>query len=75
MSVVQYSYDSKNRLECTAPRMNPAIWGGAAATSACTAATTSTTYGPDPHRSRNTYDSLGRVTKVESAVGNGRSGR
>lgn len=67
VSVVQYSYDSKNRLECTATRMNPATWGSLPA-SACTAATTSTTYGPD-RISRNTYDSLGRVTKVESAVG------
>lgn len=67
VSVVQYSYDSKNRLECTAMRMNPATWGSLPA-SACTAATTSTTYGPD-RISRNTYDSLGRVTKVESAVG------
>ncbi len=29
-SVVQYSYDSKNRLECTALRMNSATWGRAA---------------------------------------------
>lgn len=67
VSVVQYSYDSKNRLECTALRMNAATWGSLPA-SACTAATASTTYGPD-RISRNSYDSLGRVTKVESAVG------
>ncbi|WP_310249210.1 RHS repeat-associated core domain-containing protein [Sphingopyxis sp. BE259] len=67
VSVVQYSYDSKNRLECTALRMNPATWTSLPS-SACTAATTSTTHGPD-RISRNIYDSLGRVTKVESAVG------
>ena len=67
VSVVQYSYDAKNRLECTAVRLNPATWTSLPS-SACTAATTSTTYGPD-RISRNTYDSLGRVTKVESAVG------
>lgn len=66
-SVVQYSYDSKNRLECTALRMNSATWGALPA-SACTAATASATFGPD-RISRNSYDSLGRVTKVESAVG------
>ena len=67
VSVVQYSYDSLKRLECTALRMNPATWASLPS-SACTAATTSTTYGPD-RISRNSYDSLGRVTKVESAVG------
>ncbi|HZG32422.1 MAG TPA: hypothetical protein VEZ59_04060, partial [Sphingopyxis sp.] len=67
VSVAQYSYDSNNRLECTALRMNPATWASLPS-SACTAATTSTTYGPD-RISRNSYDSLGRVTKVESAVG------
>ena len=67
VSVVQYSYDSLNRLECTALRMNSATWASLPA-SACTPATASTTYGPD-RISRNSYDSLGRVSKVESAVG------
>lgn len=67
VSVAQYGYDSENRLLCTALRMNPATWGSLP-TSACTAATASMTYGPD-RISRNSYDSLGRVTKVESAVG------
>src|SRR3546814_12950720 len=34
VSVAQYSYDSKNRLLCTALRMNSATWG-ALPTSAC----------------------------------------
>jgi len=67
VSVAQYSYDADNRSLCTALRMNPATWA-ALPTSACTAATASTTYGPD-RISRNSYDNQGRVTKVESAVG------
>lgn len=65
-SVVQYSYDTKNRPLCTALRMNPATWSSLPA-DACTAATAGSA-GPD-RISRNGYDSLGRVTKVESAVG------
>lgn len=69
VSVAQYSYDSDNRMLCTALRMNPATWASLPP-SACTAATTSTTYGPD-RISRNSYDNQGRVTKVENAVGTG----
>ena len=66
VSVGQYSYDSDNRLLCTALRLNPATWTSLP-TSACTAATTGSA-GPDRIR-RNSYDNQGRVTKVESAVG------
>ncbi len=66
VSVAQYSYDSDNRLLCTALRMNPATWSSLPS-SACTLATMGSD-GPD-RITRNSYDSLGRVTKVESAVG------
>src|SRR3546814_21039488 len=66
VSVAQYSYDSKNRLLCTALRMNSATWG-ALPTSACTAATTGSA-GPD-RITRNSYDASNRITKVETAVG------
>lgn len=66
VSVAQYSFDSDNRLLCTALRMNPATWASLP-TSACTV-TTIGSDGPD-RISRNTYDNVGRVTKVENAVG------
>ncbi|WP_157082619.1 RHS repeat-associated core domain-containing protein [Sphingomonas asaccharolytica] len=66
-SVTQYSYDSVGRLECTAQRMNPTTWGTLPA-SACTLATTSSTYGPD-RITRNVYDAAGQVLKVIKAYG------
>ena len=66
VSVAQYSYDARKRLECTALRMNPATWN-ALPGSACTAATTGS-HGPD-RITRNTYDASGRITKAETAVG------
>ena len=66
VGVTQYSYDSKNRLLCTALRMNPATWSSLPS-SACTLATMGAD-GPD-RITRSSYDALGRVTKVESAVG------
>jgi RHS repeat-associated protein len=67
VGVIQYSYDSKKRLQCTAVRMNPATWAALPA-SACTAATASTTYGPD-RITRTSYDASDRTTKVETALG------
>lgn len=67
VGVIQYSYDSKKRLQCTAVRMNPATWASLPA-SACTAAATSTTYGPD-RITRTSYDASDRTTKVETALG------
>ncbi|NIJ35374.1 RHS repeat-associated protein [Sphingopyxis panaciterrae] len=67
VGVTQYSYDGKKRLQCTAVRMNPATWAALPA-SACTAATASTTYGPD-RITRTSYDANNRPTKVENAVG------
>lgn len=65
VGVTQFSYDAKNRLVCTAVRMNPSTWGSLPA--ACTTATAGS-FGPD-RISRNTYDAAGRITKVETAVG------
>lgn len=64
----QASYDSRGRLDCSAVRMNPAQYGSLP-TSACTA-TTPGSQGGD-RIARNTYDALGRVTQVETAVGTG----
>jgi RHS repeat-associated protein len=66
-SVTQYSYDAVGRSDCTAVRMNPATWSALPA-SACTLATTSTTYGPD-RISRNVYDDAGQVLRVVKAYG------
>lgn len=65
--VTQYSYDLQGRLDCTAVRMNPAMWSALPA-SACTLATTSATYGPD-RITRNVYDSAGQLLKVIKAYG------
>lgn len=64
--LTQFSYDTQNRLECTAIRMNPAVFGSLPAT-ACTLGTEGTA-GPD-RITRATYDALDRVTMVESGVG------
>lgn len=67
VGITQYSYDGKKRLQCMAVRMNPATWAALPA-SACTAATTSTAYGPD-RITRTSYDANNRPTKVENAIG------
>ena len=69
--LTQFSYDTQNRLECTAVRMNPAVFGALPA-SACTLGTEGTA-GPD-RITRATYDALDRVTMVESAVGTAAAG-
>jgi RHS repeat-associated protein len=66
-SATQYSYDAIGRPDCTAVRMNPATWG-ALPPSACTLATTSSTYGPD-RITRNVYDAAGQLLKVIKAYG------
>jgi YD repeat-containing protein len=68
--VVQYSYDASGRVECTALRMNPAVFGSLPA-SACnqgTAGSGAKDFGPD-RITKNTYDAVGRVTKVQAGVG------
>jgi RHS repeat-associated protein len=64
--VMQYSYDTRGRLECTAQRMNPAIYASLPA-SACTLGTEGAN-GPD-RITRNVYDAAGQVLKVQKAVG------
>ena len=65
-TLTQYSYDSGGRLECTAQRMNPAIYASLA-TSACTLGTAGS-FGPD-RITRNVYDAAGQLFKVQKAVG------
>ena len=66
VSLTQYSYDAVGRLECTAIRMNPAIYGSLPA-SACTLGTTGSN-GPD-RITRNIYDAAGQLLQVRKAVG------
>lgn len=65
-SLAQYSYDADNRLECTAIRMNPAIYASLPS-SACTLGTQGS-FGPD-RISKNYYDNAGRVVRAQTAVG------
>lgn len=67
--IVQKSYDTKGRLECTAVRLNPAIFSSLPP-SACTLGTPGTgvnDFGPDRIR-KNFYDSSDRIVKVQAAV-------
>ncbi len=68
--VVQYSYDSKNRLECSALRMNPAIFASLPP-SACTsgaAGSGANDFGSD-RITQNIYDASNRVIQVKTALG------
>ncbi len=65
-SVTQYSYDTNGRLDCTAVRMNPAIFGSPP-TSACTLGTAGSA-GPD-RISRRSYDGAGEATKITTGYG------
>lgn len=75
-SVTQYSYympivpansaNPNGYLECTAVRMNPAVFGSLPA-SACDLGTTGTN-GPD-RITRNEYDAAGQLLKVQKAYG------
>lgn len=64
--VSQFSYDARNRLDCTAVRMNPAQFGSLPS-SACTLDTQGS-MGPD-RVTRNSYDALGRPTKTVGGYG------
>lgn len=66
-AATQYSYDAVGRLDCTAVRMNGVTWS-ALPTSACTLATTSSTFGPD-RITKNVYDDAGQLLKVIKAYG------
>jgi len=65
-AVTQYSYDAAGRLECTAVRMNPAVFGSLPL-SACILGTTGSA-GPD-RITRHTYDAANQLVKVEQGVG------
>jgi RHS repeat-associated protein len=66
VSLTQYGYDIVGRLQCTAVRMNPAIYGSLPA-SACTLGTAGSD-GPD-RISKNVYDDAGQLVQVREAVG------
>jgi RHS repeat-associated protein len=65
-ALTQTSYDSLGRLDCTAVRMNTAVYGSLPS-SACTLSTQGSN-GPD-RVSQNVYDAVGRVTQSKVAVG------
>lgn len=65
-SMVQYSYDSKNRVQCKAVRMNKVAFGSLPA-SACTLGTAGAD-GPD-RITRYTYDSFDQVLTEKRGVG------
>jgi len=65
-TLTQYGYDHANRLQCTAVRMNPAVYG-ALPSSACTTGTAGSD-GPD-RITHMAYDNADRVTTVTSGYG------
>lgn len=68
-NATQFSYDGFGRLDCTAVRMNPAVYGSLPS-SACTASTAGS-YGGD-RITRNSYDAAGQLLKVQKAYGTAR---
>lgn len=66
ISAAQFSYDNLGRLDCTAVRMNPAIYDSLPA-SACTLGTEGS-QGPD-RITKNIYDAAGQLLKVQKAFG------
>jgi RHS repeat-associated protein len=66
-TVTQYGYDSLGRLECTAVRMNPALFASLPA-SACTPALPAGGDGPD-RITRNVYDAAGQRLQLREGVG------
>jgi RHS repeat-associated protein len=66
LQATQYSYDAGGQLQCTAIRMNPAVYGSLPV-SACTLGTEG---GQGPDRiTKNVYDAAGQVIQVRKAVG------
>jgi RHS repeat-associated protein len=62
-TVTQYSYDSLGNLECTAVRMNPAVFGSLPA-SACAQSS-----GGQDRITKNLYDAAGDLIQVREGVG------
>jgi RHS repeat-associated protein len=67
-AVTQASYDSRGRPDCTATRMNPAIYASLPA-NACTLGTQGS-HGPD-RITKTIYDAASQVTQQQVAVGTG----
>ena len=65
VSLIQYSYDLGGRLECTAQRMNPAVYGSLPS-SACSLGTEGS-FGPD-RITRNVYDAASQLLKVQKLL-------
>ncbi len=65
-TLVQRTFDNRNRLECETQRMNPAIYASLPG-SACTLGTEGS-QGPD-RITRNTYDVANQLLKVQRAYG------
>lgn len=66
LTATQYSYDANRRLECTAVRMNPSVYGSLPS-SACSLSTVGS-YGLD-RITRNAYDAAGRLLQIQKGVG------
>ncbi|MGN6594681.1 RHS repeat domain-containing protein [Sphingopyxis terrae] len=66
VSAIQYSYSANGPLECVAQRLNSSVYGSLPS-SACTLGTEGN-FGPD-RITRNTYDAVGRLTKIQKAYG------
>jgi len=64
--LTQYSYDAIGRLECTATRMNPAVFASLPA-SACVLGAQGS-YGPD-RITKTVYDAAGQPLQIRKAVG------
>lgn len=64
--VTQYSYDGAGRLDCTAVRLNSAVWS-TLPTSACTLQAVGSS-GPD-RIVKNIYDAGSQVAQIQSALG------
>ncbi|WP_066798435.1 RHS repeat domain-containing protein [Sphingomonas soli] len=65
-ALTHYSYDAVGRLECTAVRMNSAVWSSLPS-SACTLGTAGSD-GPD-RITRSVYNAAGQVVTVQKAYG------
>ena len=70
-TATQYSYDANGRLECTAVRMNPAVFGSLPG-SACTLGTAGSD-GPD-RIARTVYDAAGQRVQLREGVGSSDEG-
>jgi RHS repeat-associated protein len=64
-TATQYNYDAVNRVNCTAVRMNPAVYS--ALPDACSLSTVGTD-GPD-RIAQNGYDAAGQVTSIVQGLG------